>query len=179
MEEEVAQELKRSLFIERLREKTVCNKSDPVCEWEEVFYHSSEDLDDREKRCICSTPIKHIYKIKNRLTGEVLEIGSECILRWFGAKKCDQCKCVLGCISKRRQQHKNGDLFAFWCPSCVRERKKKLGDLTIGIHKFSKIINDIDQINWFLEHKEHHFNYNKFKEYVSMFYPIVYEEVEQ
>lgn len=94
------------------------------------------------------------------------------------AKKCQNCDSVLGCITKRRHQNKNGDVYAYWCPTCVRNRKKTYGDYKIYKRRFSDIIEDENEVNWFLENAEYHYNYTKFREYVSLYYTITFVEVE-
>lgn len=130
------------LFMMEL-EKYSNNKEDPISEW---YYDEKQDMfdieygteldQDDDRKCICSTPIKYIYKIRNKINGGELEIGSECIKRWIRPKiKCLNCECVLGCITERLRT-KN-----FLCRTCRITSERHPQYLKLNGVSFYKISN--------------------------------------
>ena len=113
---ELPQDEKVQKFYEILKGHTE-DQDDPISEWEYLTDQVQEVC--VKKSCICSTPIKNIHLIRNRKTGLILEIGSECAKKWDLAPLCESCKKPLGGITRRRKEND-------WvCKSCKAARKKE------------------------------------------------------
>jgi hypothetical protein len=85
------------------------NKDDPISEWVYLKHIPVIEVnheDQKTIRCICTTKIQNIHYIQNRLTGETLEIGCECVKRWDQLKPtCDVCSATLGALERRRKEN--------------------------------------------------------------------------
>jgi hypothetical protein len=84
------------------------NKDDPISEWDYLKLTPIEvnHIDQETIRCICTTKIQNIHYIQNRITGETLDIGCECVKRWDRLRpRCDGCKTTLGALERRRKQN--------------------------------------------------------------------------
>jgi hypothetical protein len=94
-------------FQDRLKTHSQ-NKEDPVSEWElldEIVYSTTH--------CLCGKEIHVVYQIQNKLTREVIGIGSECVKRWLDSSLyCKCCQCSLGNALQRRREKK------FYCRQC-------------------------------------------------------------
>ena len=113
---ELALEEKVQKFYEVLKGYTD-DQDDPISEWE--YLTDKIQSTDEKKFCICTTPIKNIHLIRNKKSGLVLEIGSECAKRWDLAPLCESCKKPLGAITRRRKEND-------WvCKACKAARKKE------------------------------------------------------
>jgi hypothetical protein len=85
------------------------NKDDPISEWTYLKHIIPVEVnrgDQKTIRCICTTKIQNIHYIENRITGETLEIGCECVKRWDQLKPCcDGCGSTLGALERRRKEN--------------------------------------------------------------------------
>jgi hypothetical protein len=173
-------QFRRKLFFEILRDASR-DKEDPVSEWDFKEVVNS----DGDKQCICSTPIQYLYRIENRYTHTTLEIGSECIQRWFqGILRCQRCRCVLGNITKRLRKQN------FHCRSCkkilqeeeaavVQRKQSTMGQLTLFWYgpyyqkKFCDVIDDIPYVEKLLNVVEKPKTLQLFEAYVKKVYEVV------
>lgn len=113
---ELPLEEKVQKFYEALREYTD-DKDDPISEWK---YLTDTVKESHEKKfCICTTPIKNIHLIQNKITGVILEIGSECAKKWDLAPLCECCEKPLGAITRRRKQND------WLCKTCKTVKKNE------------------------------------------------------
>jgi ribosomal protein L37AE/L43A len=113
---ELPQDEKVQKFFEVLKSHTE-DQDDPISEWEYLTDKLKEVFE--KKFCICSTPIQNIHMIRNKKSGLVLEIGSECAKKWDLAPLCECCKKPLGAITRRRKEDD-------WvCKACKAARKKE------------------------------------------------------
>ena len=103
-------------FFEVLKSHTE-DQDDPIDEWEYLTDEVQQVF--VKKFCICSTPIKNIHLIRNKKSGLILEIGSECAKKWDLAPLCENCKNPLGAITRRRKEND-------WvCKACKAAKKKE------------------------------------------------------
>ena len=102
---ELEQDKKSSKFYKTLRAHSIC-QDDPIPEW--TIVHDVEG--DGATHCICTTPILHQFTIENKLNGNRLTIGSECVKRWEIDFVCKGCRSPLGNITKRLVKKE------FYCP---------------------------------------------------------------
>jgi hypothetical protein len=113
---ELALEEKVQRFFEVLKSRTE-DKEDPISEWEYMTEQIKET--NQKKFCICTTPIKNIHLIRNKKTGLILEIGSECAKKWDLAPQCLSCHAQLGAVTRRRKEND-------WiCKTCKAIKKKE------------------------------------------------------
>ena len=113
---ELPQDEKVQKFYEVLKGHTE-DQDDPISEWEYLTDRVKEAYE--KKSCICTTPIKNIHLIRNKKSGLILEIGSECAKKWDLAPLCESCKKPLGAITRRRKEND-------WvCKACKAARKKE------------------------------------------------------
>ena len=184
---EANQEIKNSIFLERLREKSK-NKEDPVPEWEECgrFDSGTYTTDVDAERCLCTTAIRYIYWIKNKHTGEEVKIGSTCINRWWDIH-CENCQAALGNKNARRKQKRERNIYAFWCPDCKKEdiklwneKRDRLGEMRLFWYgkyrerKFSEFIDDVPYVEKLINVPEEKKNdsVKLFEKYANMVYEI-------
>ena len=113
---ELPQDEKVQKFYEVLKGHTE-DQADPISEWEYLTDQVQQVC--VKKSCICSTPIKNIHLIRNKKSGLILEIGSECAKKWDLAPLCESCKNPLGALTRRRKEND-------WiCKACKAARKKE------------------------------------------------------
>lgn len=164
---------KSKQFYAILRENSIF-KNDPIAEWKYIRTIEDDGL------CICSQKIKYKNIIQNIHTGAELIVGSDCIQRWMNnALLCRSCNCVLGNQVKRLLDQN------FICPTCTREKKKRLrilgGNLIHG-KRFDIIIKDVVLVEKLLNTDTTTMYpflreiYKRFEEYANMIYDI--DEVE-
>jgi len=150
-------------FLKALREHSQ-NKQDPISEW--ILLESVSWMEDGGK-CICTKEIKNIFKIQNKITKEVLEIGGDCAGRWLNPSlNCFKCDCVLGNVIQRRK-----DGF-YLCLSCKR-KAGKLEDRTIlydsQVLSFYELAQKEGAVEWLANHPKTQLD-KLFLEYCSYFY---------
>jgi hypothetical protein len=88
-----------------------------ISEWDPVFIAS--DIDIIDGFCICSHPIVNAFFYRNRINGNVLRIGNECIKK-FGTDK--QVKAVNE-VNRRKNvetRRKSGEPLRRFCQGCRR-----------------------------------------------------------
>ena len=129
-------------------------KDDPISEWEytgETRELGKEELKDGFK-CICTTPISILYRIRNKVNSIQLEIGSECIKRWLNPRiSCDDCKATLGNITKRMRSKD------YLCRLCKKNNIAKQTENNIRKKSWSecyinnKLFSDITDISYIEE----------------------------
>ena len=175
---EVQQAEKSPRFYGVLRKHSQ-NQFDPVSEWE----YKADAAGNGEGRCICSTPIFHEYVIQNKLTGEQLTIGSECIARWFHSSlRCEKCNGALGNVNNRIKKDN------YICAKCNRDIKKKKKELAntrlfLFPHQknlyphyrykmFHELIEDTEAVETLINLPEKTRTLELFEEYVGLHYKI-------
>jgi len=101
------------IFEEEMRKKSV-NKGDFIQEWQ-----LANECHGASSKCICTHDIQLNFYIQNKITGERVIIGSDCVERWLHPQlQCKGCNEPLGCIMRRI---KDKD---FYCRSCKVETRK-------------------------------------------------------
>jgi len=103
-------------FFEVLRDNST-NKQDPISEWE--YLYDEPNKGNTQKFCICSTKISNLHVIKNKLSGQIFEIGSECIKKWDLAPVCKSCGSAIGSLTKRRK------LNDWLCRKCKKDKERE------------------------------------------------------
>ena len=187
VQEESNLKIKAKNFFTVLRDNSVF-KDDPIPEWE--VKNKIEAFEGKEvSYCICSTPIIHEFKIRNKINGNELKIGSECVKRWGFKVVCKSCKSSLGNIVKRLVKED------FLCPACKKEEKQRiqaeqqrqesrrntLGSMRLFwygkyyMKKFSEIIDDTDYVNKLINVTEKPQTLQLFEEYVNLYYEVQVE----
>lgn len=190
MVDELSQELKSERFRDELTKYSVC-KSDEWIDWDKKIDEWKEihetGIIRLVEKCICTTPIKNIFYIRNIHNGNVLTIGCECIKR-FQFKRlplyCRSCpRQILTNIDKRREEGK------LTCKDCKKEATR-LGKMTITthtpltprslgdppwvphkfVHSFKKILTDEKRANiLYNDPNPYNFDYlNYFKRYCEL-----------
>jgi len=98
-------------FMRELRRHSI-NQENPIAEWDLL---DSVGHSERGAWCICKKSIKRLFYILNKITGERLQIGSDCARRWLDCSmECAGCGAPLHNTLKRREDG------LFHCPYCVK-----------------------------------------------------------
>lgn len=151
------------------------NKEDPISEWD--FTKDIQRIENIDKKCICSTSISVIYKIKNKYNDKVLEIGSECVKRWIKPKiYCIECKSVIGNVIKRTNEQD------FTCPKCKKQKLDKLisyNCMLLYNKPFRDYSKDISFIEKIINKEDKTTSEKLFEEYVNMIYEIKEVQVQE
>jgi hypothetical protein len=164
-------------FFQVLRDHSQ-DKEDPISEWE-----FAEVVDgDGHMTCICTTPIRYLYKIRNRVTHDTLIVGSECIKRWMGGLlRCQRCDCRLGNIRARLRKKQ------FHCRICrqilqreeSQRKNSKLSTLRLfwfGPYykkQFREVIDDVPYVEKLLNVTNKTKTLELFEEYVHEVYDVI------
>lgn len=121
---ELPLEDKAQRFMSILKDHST-NKQDPISEW--AYVYEEPNHTDQQKYCICTTKITNLHVIRNKISGYVLEVGSECIKKWELAPVCAGCDGAIGSLVKRR---KTND---WYCRKC-----KKANDMEARVKQIEK-----------------------------------------
>lgn len=182
---ELPLEDKAQRFMSVLKQHSA-NKQDPISEWAYV-YAEPNDVNE-QKYCICTTKISNLHVIRNKISGHVLEVGSECIKKWELAPVCAGCNGAIGSLVKRR---KTND---WYCRKCKKAKEleasvkqiekelllKRLGkQLFFGYFRgtgtspwygkrFDVVVKDPRLVKMTLEREVDHADYWNFREYLTL-----------
>ena len=121
---ELPLEDKAQRFMSVLKDHST-NKQDSISEWQYVYEEPNHT--NQQKYCICTTKITNLHVIRNKISGYVLEVGSECIKKWELAPVCAGCDGAIGSLVKRR---KTND---WYCRKC-----KKTNDMEARVKQIEK-----------------------------------------
>lgn len=163
-------------FFEILRDNSR-DKEDPVSEWDFVDVVDN----DGTMHCICTAPIRYLYRIQNRFTGKSLIVGSECVKRWLNSLlRCERCNCRLGNITKRLRTQ---DFHCRACKQTIRwdhlgRVNHKLGSMRLFWYgpyyqrEFREVINDIPYVETLLNVQNKTKTLELFEQYVNHVYDV-------
>lgn len=146
-------------FLERLKEHSQ-NKEDPISEW---ILH--DNVEERTSNCLCGKEIHVIYFIENKLSHEIIGVGSECVKKWLNPYLvCKSCYCPLGNALQRRREKK------FYCRQCRayidrqgkclfwhNYRTYRMEDIVKNIPLLEAILNSDNQKKQLLKNYARHF----------------------
>jgi hypothetical protein len=172
-------------FMTHLRSHSV-HQSDPIPEWHVTRWEFRAD-DISGNYCICTTEIRNIFTITNKLNGRELEVGSECVEKWNieFVLKCIFCSSALG---NKIVRVKANDML---CPTCKKEKKKEEKDKQARINKmggwimswkgpwqgmtYQKVAQNTGWVEWFINRDGEMKSLKNFQEYCGLIYD--FEEV--
>jgi len=103
-----------------------------IAEWYVEKSHQEIEVD---QECICTTPIKNLFYIRNKLNKKETIIGCECVKRW-------NIPCIVRCESCKVKFPRNVGITRLVenrlnCAECVRKQKKEKKEQQVVIDYLS------------------------------------------